>query len=91
MAAVREKLGRLEESVQALQKALEIAVRIRRPFAEGRTHELLARLDLKRRRAGSARQHIDRAVECYEAARRVDDALRARQLISETPRRRETG
>ena len=91
MAAVREKLGRLEESVQALQKALEIAVRIRRPFAEGRTHELLARLDLQRRRASSARQHMDRAVECYEAAHRSEDALRARQLLSETPRPRKAG
>ena len=91
MAAVREKLGRLEESAQALQKAIEIAARIRRPFAEGRTHELLARLDLKRRRAGSARQHMDRAVTCYEAADRAEDALRARQLLSETPRPRKAG
>jgi predicted ATPase/DNA-binding SARP family transcriptional activator len=91
MAAVREKLGRLEESAKALQKAFEIAARIRRPFAEGRTHELLARLDLQRRRVGSARQHIDHAVACYEAAHRAEDALRARQMLSETARPRKTG
>ena len=50
-----------------------------------------ARLEFERGRPSSARQHVDRAVECYEAARRVDDALRVRQLISETPRRRKTG
>jgi tetratricopeptide (TPR) repeat protein len=91
MAAVREKLGRLEESAQALQKAFEIAARIRSPFAEGRTHEQLARLEIRRRRRGSARQHADRAVACYEEAHRAEDALRARQLSSKTPRPRKAG
>ncbi len=91
MGAVESKLGHLEESAQDFEKALEIAARIRSPFVEGKAHEGLARLEFERGRSSSARQHVDRAVECYEAAHRVDDALRVRQLISETPRRRKTG
>ena len=91
MGAVEGNLGHLDESAQHFEKALEIAARIRSPFVEGKAHERLARLDFERGRPSSGRQHVDRAVECYEAARRVDDALRVRQLLSETPRRRETG
>ena len=91
MGAVESNLGHLEESAQHFEKALEIAARIRSPFVEGKAHERLARLEFERGRSSSARQHVDRAVECYEAAHRVDDALRVRQLISETPRRRKTG
>jgi tetratricopeptide (TPR) repeat protein len=91
MGEVDRRLGRLEESARNLEKALEIAVRVRGPLAEGLAQEQLAHLDLARGRTADARTHALRAAAAYEAAFRIDDALRARRLVSESTSRRKSG
>ena len=91
MGEVDRRLGRLEESARNLEKALEIAVRVRGPLAEGLAQEQLAHLDLARGRTADARAHALRAAAAYEAAYRIDDALRARRLVSESTSRRKSG
>ncbi len=91
LATIERKLGQFEKSSRDLAKALDIASRIHSSFAEGRTCEELALLDLACGRTASAREQIRRAAAAYEAGHRTDDVLRVRRLGSQSPRRPKAG